>query len=966
MPGVGRSYGRQMGLFACKAPSGSWVEVTQRSEVAVDVGWRVKFLISAAKFEYEFTGWDGGTAEVTAQDIQNSSVNERIRADDILRVGEIVGIGRFSFVVKSRSLQLWTADAKSDQVIELEAVQRFGTPFITLIPRRMLTDTNSSVLAMMAEPGKNLDENTHVGLASSPLAQQAMAVIRATREADVLEVGIRSQVWQQFSGLCNFQEVPSPQRLLQFDRDNVQIQNGTMNLYALRSSCFTVKVRRAGLDESGNPYPWEGIGHQFVIRGSSPVDQYNYLRFYYPFKNQKYEFRFEPLDGSSAHRTFKDDEIFEWLDAANGTPQSISGSNGYGTFTIKYTGRRVPKIVLVHNPETSTAVNGFEVGSSNTAATQLSVSGFTTEVYNTDHGKGHGWKSEVLGFPQLYPGQTRSRTIYKTMDDGRNIGITVTATSIYGRVLASKPGFVPERYSNYVWGPPTFTVESSTAGWRVGDTFVKGYAITSDPSTGNNKFLAEAYANGARTVLANFRVEAVGDSGIGDGTIERTTRGFAFATQITDVSYYPSLVNYSNSSSPEHQIVYVNESIDNTTTPGYFNMNMLGLALRSTGRITDLSQLRYWIPGGVMVQRTAPDAVFGENDTPLFDVTGKVGRSNLFSDLIWYLLTNKDAGAGDSISEELLDAESFEIASRFLARNKIFCDTIVQDAVNIRSYATDIAPLMLCNFVIKDGKFAVIPAVPYDDSYGISLQPVKIAAHFTAGNIIEDSFEVEYLSSEDRAPFKASATYRYGEQRQLPEERNVFVRYAGQASGGLEGTVPLEQFPMAEWCTQMDQAVLISKYMLALRRHITHSVSFKTTPEGLSLAPGDYIKVTTESNPFATSRIGTADATGQLTTLEPIADGSYDVLVYRPGGNEVEALTVTVASGRSVELSSSVFSWGNTTNTSGVYLVEQLTIEEDNLVSVVASSFPCDNGGVSLINRDILELDNSTTWVVSS
>ena len=43
--------------------------------------------------------------------------------------------------------------------------------------------------------------------------------------------------------------------------------------------------------------------------------------------------------------------------------------------------------------------------------------------------------------------------------------------------------------------------------------------------------------------------------------------------------------------------------------------------------------------------------------------------------------------------------------------------------------------------------------------------------------------------------------------------------------------MPLEQFEMAEWCTQKDQAVLACKYMLALRKHVTHSVTFKTTPQ---------------------------------------------------------------------------------------------------------------------------------------
>ena len=82
---------------------------------------------------------------------------------------------------------------------------------------------------------------------------------------------------------------------------------------------------------------------------------------------------------------------------------------------------------------------------------------------------------------------------------------------------------------------------------------------------------------------------------------------------------------------------------------------------------------------------------------------------------------------------------------------------------------------------------------------------------------------VEYLPEEDRAPFKASATYREGLALQLPEEKNVFVRYARDSSAGddgtnLEGTVPLEQYQMAEWCTQKDQAVLACKYMLALHQ----------------------------------------------------------------------------------------------------------------------------------------------------
>ena len=106
-----------------------------------------------------------------------------------------------------------------------------------------------------------METTTGTCLAATPLSKQARAVIRPTRECDCLEVGIRSQVWQQFSNLCNFQEVPSPEDLEEADEDNEAITNGTMNLYTVRSSCFTVKVRPAGLDPNGREYDWGALNN---------------------------------------------------------------------------------------------------------------------------------------------------------------------------------------------------------------------------------------------------------------------------------------------------------------------------------------------------------------------------------------------------------------------------------------------------------------------------------------------------------------------------------------------------------------------------------------------------------------------------------------------------------------------------------------------------------------------------------
>ena len=133
MPGVGRSYGRMMGLFAYQSPGGGWAEVGERTNVAVDVGWRVKFLISSRKFNENYDPTEGG---VNQEDIQSRSVNDRARADDLLQLGETIQIGRMTWVVEFRAIPIWREDG-GNQIIELRCIERFGTPFVTFASKRI-------------------------------------------------------------------------------------------------------------------------------------------------------------------------------------------------------------------------------------------------------------------------------------------------------------------------------------------------------------------------------------------------------------------------------------------------------------------------------------------------------------------------------------------------------------------------------------------------------------------------------------------------------------------------------------------------------------------------------------------------------------------------------------------------------------------------------------------------------------
>ena len=142
----------------------------------------------------------------------------------------------------------------------------------------------------------------------------------------------------------------------------------------------------------------------------------------------------------------------------------------------------------------------------------------------------------------------------------------------------------------------------------------------------------------------------------------------------------------------------------------------------------------------------------------------------------------------------------------------------------------------------ENGVIAIKPSgVEYSDMTAEDMVVVDLE-----GNIIEGTFECTYIRAEERAEFKAVATYRTARTFELPERLSVIVRYAGPDTGRN----PIEEFDMADWCTQEEQAITSCKYMLALRKHVTHAVTFKTSPDGLSLKPGDFIRVLTQSNPL--------------------------------------------------------------------------------------------------------------------
>lgn len=897
MPGEGAGYSCFMGLVR---HNGTQYELPTR--VTVQINDTVEFRITDREYTNDIFANESG---VTLDDQNARSIAEREEADDKLQIGEMFMIGRTVWQLVQRPDRAWNK-GDGDFSYTLRCIDLTGGKNeIGIAGTRAITE-------QIGYDGQTYFAQW-IGPSFFPLLRVAFATVRNQRVVDATEFGVRSQVWNRANGLCNFPEIPTPGQLAQFDRDNVNVTNGVRNGFFSRTSVFTVALRPVGLDANGQPFPWEMLGEQFCVTGQTPTNKFNYIRIKSRVPGQ-FEYRFIPKSGADV-RQFSPEFTEFWR--LNSTGRQINGadySNRYGTFRVTTTGDVVAAIDVRANAELRTESVPASDGRWITQAARLQVDEWLPS--GQVGGKFGGWHTHYLGLASSHQGQERSVNIQLTWAPGKTIAVRLTAVSIYR----------PENPLSGGWewqNPSTMTI----IGW-------------SEQPPNNYTFEDVRFVNNRFTVgNVGPRLRVVHDSVYVPGDPAQGERAFEAASQIADVSHYQELEK-SNQNNPEHEIVYVNESVTNPERPTYNNMTMFGMALRSSRSVTNLDQVRAWVPNGVSTLR--------------FD-TNTVGPANKFSDLVYFLLTDPRAGVGRRVTSELVDTAGFYRTSRFLVQNEIYFDGVIEEKTNIREFISQMAPLHMCNFVIANGKFTVEPALPTEDDGSLRQGAVQISALFTAGNIVEDTFSVNYIEADERQNLRAVMTYRTGEKNQLPEQRSMMVLWADGT--GEFNQANMETYDMSGFCTYREQAAKIARFLLSIRRRVTHTISFRTTPEGLYLAPGQYIRVITKASPNVSFQNGVIDSTGNVTSLSGSLSGTYDIFAYRAGDSDVRITTMTVVNGvtNDASLFGSLFTVRSEATACNIYQVEQITMDQDGLVEVEASHFPCDESLRSLIVQDVLD-----------
>jgi predicted phage tail protein len=249
----------------------------------------------------------------------------------------------------------------------------------------------------------------------------------------------------------------------------------------------------------------------------------------------------------------------------------------------------------------------------------------------------------------------------------------------------------------------------------------------------------------------------------------------------------------------------------------------------------------------------------------------------------------------------------------------------------------------------------MMPALPYDSSYMISTGPVSVEQIFTAGNIIQDSLQIQYIDAAQRSNFRALVTWRVTVENDLPTQASALVDWADIPEESRATTQ--QAFDLTDFCTNRAQALLTARFLLSVRRRVTHTVSFKTAPDSLGIQPGSYIRVITTATSYNASANGVIQDTGTLLSVSTVNDGTYKALVYNPATTDVTEKEIVISGGSVTDSSvyNCLFTLLSTTVNKNVYQVEQLTLDEDGLVNVSAVEVPVDSTGASIVAKDVLD-----------
>jgi hypothetical protein len=236
----------------------------------------------------------------------------------------------------------------------------------------------------------------------------------------------------------------------------------------------------------------------------------------------------------------------------------------------------------------------------------------------------------------------------------------------------------------------------------------------------------------------------------------------------------------------------------------------------------ELKQVHYFIDAGLQVLRWS-EAVDGPGGT----IVATSGPSRQFLDLVIYVLSA--SGKFSTAAANNLVFTSRDLTS-FFNNYSMFYNGVVENSTNFLAYLQQVSTYFLLSF---DGDATIVyarPLLPLTAGNLINTGALSTGYEFTdteqfvLGTITPGTYRKVFSNATQLAPFTAVMVYREQNPSYPEAPKTVSVRYSDYPVNA-----PEQEFDMSEFCCSRDHAVLIGKYLLAVRRYDLFSVEFETT-----------------------------------------------------------------------------------------------------------------------------------------
>jgi hypothetical protein len=944
-------------------------------------------------------GWGDTFEPWGLEDVKNSVNSGRENIDSNINVGDIYLVGSAIAVCVNKTYR----DGNQ------EGIWKLGSTCVADLDIIESGDiySNSQVGTQVKRPYENLT-----------LQRCAVASVANNASCQVTEIGLKSTVWKQITGFPNANSHPGSidytatnGTVYDYEQENGNIQLGTINKYIHRLSFFRLFARVAGGTNS-----WQSIdgGKPFLVRNNNPLPLYNFIRINHEllYPNQL-EFRLVPYPGNLAKQRYENQTVrLIHNHTANNINipvlDTISASINGSPISVVYPGRLVEltsdymsnpeyylgdasstavtggTVTAMHNDRHGNIPEGMQLVAQETRYEDLPVRSEYYVVVMYTNGVFQGgiryyWNDRLLinrwgGFDEPIrtefennpnwayqgadgfwygPGDRKSLNHYEIIrytkeEVSTNIFQQSTETTATpDKVTAGATGltFNVTVYNN----PPTYSaimqVNNGGQGYNVGDSI---YISAPTPVDSNRKFHLGV------TSVVKQSASLVNDGAWPDKIGNEIGRNLNPYDAVADFVLYDG-ERSSHLDNPEHSVTYVNE-MQVTSGMQYDKLAVAGLRLNSAKEWSSFSSFSAYIKKGIKVER-------------LIDNNGNTANNykdstNILPEIVYSLLTDSTIGAGNLIGVEAVDKEEMRTAAKFCHANGFYWDGVITDSQNLREWIFQQASTCFLDFVVKGGKFSLVPNVPYNlSSYqmvrGATFASpqgtnIKIKALFTDGNTKD--LKCSFLSPEERKPFRANVIYRVEKTNGFAKNKLISLRLnnnqsdnSWQRGSDQDG---VETFDLSNWLTSSVHATRFAKYALRTRQLVDHGITFQCAPQSvIGLSPGDYFRLYSEVTHTSRFSNGIVLPDGTIQSQISISNGD-SIYYWNPNDDarngEVQSGAISISGTKATGPSGirgSVFTKAQSNASDRIYKIESLSYGEDGLIELAGSFVPLTSAG---------------------